>query len=141
MPGETLHAPHPPLRGGGGSAAGGSRNPAEPPPPPPPLGGRSSRSMRWCSGPALGSLLRHDRHPRRRRRPPGGRGLSGAGGLPAAALSGPRAARLRAPPRRAPSALASSHPRRHAPLPRTALQGTLGIGVRRARPATRDPTN
>lgn len=72
----ALQAPHPPLRGGGGSAAGGSRNPAEPPPPPPPLGGRSSRSMRWCSGPALASLLRHDRRRRRRRRrrQPGGGG-------------------------------------------------------------------
>lgn len=77
----VLHAPHPPLRGGGGSAAGGSRNPAEPPPPPPPLGGRSSRSMRWCSGPALGSLLRHDRRRRRRRRrPPGGGGCQGPAG-------------------------------------------------------------
>lgn len=98
---ETLHAPHPPLRGGGGSAAGGSRNPAEPPLPPPPLGGRSSRSMRWSSGPALCSLLRHDRRPRRRRRPPGGGGCQGpAGSRPRRSLGPepPGSAPLRAAP-------------------------------------------
>ena len=99
---QAPHAPHPPLRGGGGSAAGGSRNPAEPPPPPPPLGGRSSRSMRWCSGPALGSLLRHDRRPRsRRRRPPGGGGCQGpAGSRPRRSLGPepPGSAPLRAAP-------------------------------------------
>lgn len=98
----ALQAPHPPLRGGGGSAAGGSRNPAEPPPPPPPLGGRSSRSMPWCSGPVPGSLLRHDPSPRRRRRLlPGGGGCQGpAGSRPPRSLGPepPGSAPLRAAP-------------------------------------------